>query len=642
MNVMNNTITSRVADFLEKYPPFNEMHTRDLLELSSSIRILYKEKGKVIFRKGEKGHEEFYVVHKGAVDLRKPDTDAIIDICDEGDIFGLRPLMANESYQLDAKTFEESILYAIPIEPFKAYVKTYEELGNFLIESFAANTRNPYSPIPNGRLLSANEAQPSETVGNTIDFQPIRYTTKIIGVGPNTDSNTVAQLMVKKDIGSVLVQKKGLPIGIITTTDLLSAFSKKDADAALKAKDVMTTPIITYPKDLSISQAQMALMKNNISHLCLTEDGTVHTPAVGVLSTQDIMIALGNSPVAIMKAITRAKKVKELRTARKNIRVLLKDYLDSNIPVSISSKIIAELNDACMKQLIKLVLAKKKNNPPVAFAWLSLGSQGRGEQLLQTDQDNAILFEDVPEEDLPKTTEFFLELANQITKGLNKIGYAYCPAEMMASNPSWCLSLNEWKAKTSQWIINPGSNEVLQSSIFFDYNLTYGDSKLVETLTKHIFNTIRKYPVFYFHLAAGALQYPSPTGFFRRFLLEQDGKHKDLFDLKQRALMPLTDAARVLLLSHEIKKINNTSERFEKLAELEPSNRDLYLSCSYATKALMKFRAKQGIRNMDTGRYIQIDGLSKEEKVKLKRTFKIIKEIQDIVAVRFKVSNVLR
>ncbi|MDX1334044.1 MAG: putative nucleotidyltransferase substrate binding domain-containing protein, partial [Robiginitalea sp.] len=154
-----------------------------------------------------------------------------------------------------------------------------------------------------------------------------------------------------------------------------------------------------------------------------------------------------------------------------------------------------------------------------------------------------------------------------------------------------------------------------------------------------IFANVSKYPMFYYHLAAGALQNHSPTGFFRQFLLEQDGKHKDFFDLKRRALMPLTDGARVLILSHQVKSINNTAERFEKLAELEPNNRELFLSCSYATKALLKFRTKQGLANNDSGRFITLDALGKEEKVKLKRTFKTIKELQELINIRFKVSN---
>ena len=123
--------------------------------------------------------------------------------------------------------------------------------------------------------------------------------------------------------------------------------------------------------------------------------------------------------------------------------------------------------------------------------------------------------------------------------------------------------------------------------------------------------------------------------------MEHDGANKDNFDLKRRTLMPLTDAARVLVLSHFVKGINNTAARFEKLATLEPNNKDLYLSCSYATKALLKFRTKQGILHRDSGRYLDLNSLSKEERVKLKRTFKTIKEIQELINIRFKVSQLL-
>jgi CBS domain-containing protein len=314
---------------------------------------------------------------------------------------------------------------------------------------------------------------------------------------------------------------------------------------------------------------------------------------------------------------------------------LLKGYLDGNIPMTIISKIIAELNDACMKQVIGISLEKMTTPPPVKFAWLALGSQGRSEQMLHTDQDNALIFEDVKDEILSKTTAYFLKLSTLITKGLNDIGYEYCPAEMMASNPKWCLSLQEWKKTTSHWIINPGIDEVLLSSIFFDYNLVYGETSLVNQLSNHIFYNVNKHSIFFLHLAKGALQNPSPTGFFRQFLVEQDGEHKDSFDVKNRALRPLTDAARVLILSHQIKAINNTAERFEKLAELEPNNKEIYLACSYASKALLKFRTKHGLMNNDSGRFIDLNALTKEEKIKLKRTFKTIKEIQELVTHRF-------
>ncbi|NAS12942.1 DUF294 nucleotidyltransferase-like domain-containing protein [Poritiphilus flavus] len=640
---MQNLISERVADFLKNYPPFNEMLEKDLGSLSEEVSIIYKEKGSDIFSEGEAPHPHFYVVHKGAVSLNRKDTDEIMDICDEGDIFGLRPLMANENYKLDASAFEESILYAIPIASFRPFAQTYEEVSNFLIESFASNTRNPYAKRSSGRLLSDTKNTTTLSQGSgLLDLQAVKIKKKLVSCTPQTDAGTVARLMTRKKVGSVLVVNEDfLPLGIITDKDLRNTIVTGKLPVSATAENIMTTPVITYPEKLTVTQAQMAMMKNDIGHICLTEDGTPNTKAVGIISKHDVMLAVGNNPAVLMKEIKWAKKIKQIRSIRKSVMMLLKAYLEDNIPMSITMQVISELNDACVKQLISIALKKMPSEPPVGFSWVAMGSQGRGEQLLHTDQDNAIIFEDVEEERLPEVTNYFLELARRVTKGLRTIGYEYCPADMMASNPKWCLSLTEWKNLVSHWIINPGKDEVLLSSIFFDYNHTYGDRSLVNALADHIFDSVKKYPIFYMHLASGALQNPSPTGFFRQFLLEQDGQYKDFFDLKRRALMPLTDGARVLILSHQIKSINNTAKRYEKLAELEPNNREFFLSCSYATKALLKFRAKQGILHNDSGRFIALETLTKEEKIKLKRTFKTIKELQELISVRFKVSNIL-
>lgn len=639
---MKNTISHRVADFLKNFPPFNFLHQKDIESLSEQISIIYKEKDCLIFAENEETHTSFYVVHKGAVALRKGPNHDVLDICDEGDIFGLRPLIANENYKMEAITYEESILYAIPIAIFKPYALENKAVGNFLIESFASNTRNPYSKSHRGKLYG--DTIGNETLDNDsklLDLQPVKYSKKLITCSSSTTVKEVAEIMTKKNVGAILVVEDTLPIGIITDKDLRNKVVTGKFPITTTAATVMTAPVITYPKKMTVTQAQMAMMKSNISHLCLTKDGTTNSKAVGILSKHDVMVSLGNNPAVLIKAIKRAKKFKNIKPIRASIMHLLQGYLDQNIPITLTSKIITELNDACIKQVIEIALLKMKTPPPVKFGWLALGSQGRSEQLLHTDQDNALVYEDVAEELKAETKEYFLKLAAHVNKGLFEIGYDYCPAEMMASNPKWCLSLSEWQDLVYHWITNPGKNEVLLSFIFFDYSLSYGDSELINKLSDFIFENVKANPVFYIHLVSGALQSPSPTGFFRQFLLEQDGAHKDFFDIKRRALMPLTDAARVLILSHSVKSISNTPERFEKLADLEPSNRELYLACSYSYKALLKFRTKQGLQHHDSGQYIALDALSKLDKIKLKRTFKTIKELQELITIRFNASNLL-
>lgn len=638
---MKNLISDRVADFLKRYPPFSFIPFETLRGLCEQVVIEYKDKGSTVFLAGHPPKDYFFVVHKGAVTLRLPTNNEIIDICDEGDIFGLRPLMAQEDYKLEATASEESILYAIPIDQFKPFALENREVGDFLIESFASNTRNPYSVEHKGKLWGNEVAGNINPEVKLLDLQPVSYSKKIISCAPETQVEIVARTMSKKKIGAMLVESEGLPIGIITDKDLRNHIATGEFGIAAPASAIMSSPVLTYLPDLTVTRAQMAMMREGISHLCLTEDGTDKTKVVGILSKHDVMVSLGDNPAVLIKAIKRCRKVKQIKRLRKSITHLLVGYLRENLPMGLIAKIITELNDACLVRVIEISLRKIGKPPPARFTWLAMGSQGRSEQMLQTDQDNALIFENVPEDQLPEVARYFLELSELVVKGINGIGYEYCPADMMASNPKWCLSLDEWKNLTARWVINPGADEVLMSSIFFDYSITYGDKELAGELSDFILGTIAKYPIFLHHLAKGALQSPSPTGFFRQFLVEQDGQHKDSFDLKRRGLMPLIDSARVLTLQHGVKGISNTWERYAKLAELEPNNTELFQAGAYATKALVKFRTKQGLAHHDSGRYIVLEQLNKEERVKLKRSFKTIKEIQEVISVRFKVGNLL-
>ncbi len=638
---MRNTIASRVADFLRGYPPFRLLKEEQLLEIAGEVKVIYFEKGEKIFNKGEKGHEFFYVVNKGAVALFKEENQLFetVDECDEGDVLGLRPLFAQENYQLTAGTEEESILYAIPISIFKPVAENNPSVTNFLIQSFASNTRNPYSIVRDETLSS--ELDISSRSSHLFELQPAPVRKRLVEVSPETIIREAAGLMSRKKVGSVIVTSNKLPIGIVTDEDFRKQIAAGSFSVENPISSIMSSPVICYPSSLTIAQAQLTMMKHRINHICVTRDGTPNTEVTGILSEHDIRVSEGNNPSVLIKAIKRAGSTKELKKIRHKIVLLLKGYIDQNIPLTHISRIIFELNDATIKRVVERCIEKMTGPPPVKFAWLSLGSQGRKEQLLYTDQDNAIVFGDVPDESLENTREYFLQLARKVNKRLNIIGYEFCPADVMAKNPDWCLSLEEWKEKFTVWINKPGADEILLCSIFFDYDISYGDVELSNSLSDHIFELTENNKRFLTILGSSAIRNPSPLGFFRNFLVEQDGEKKDHFDLKKRGILPVTDAGRLLAVEYQIKNLNNTAERFEKLAELESRNKELFLACSYASKSLLKFRTKSGLLNRDSGRYIKLETLSKEEKIKLKRSFKTIKEVQDLIKVRYEISSVL-
>ena len=403
----------------------------------------------------------------------------------------------------------------------------------------------------------------------------------------------------------------------------------------------MSTPVITFPMNITTAEAQIAMLKHKITHLCITKNGTPNSELVGVLSEHDIVVLHGNNPSVLIKELKRAKNVNTLKYIRAKTSNLLKSYLEQHIPIAFVSKIISEINDVITIKAIQLSLEEMKTEPPVKFSWLALGSQGRKEQLLITDQDNALVFENVAEENYESTKNYFIKLSKKITSKLNFVGYEYCPANMMASNPKWCLSLNEWKNQFNTWITKPTEDAVMLCTIFFDYSLIYGDEELVKSMSDSIFKSINSYEIFLNFLARNALRNPPPLGFFRQFLVESNGEHKDQFDIKSRALMPLVDAARLISLSHQLKNYNNTITRFEEIAKAEPQNKDLYLECAEAFKILLHFRTQQGVENNNSGRYVDLNTLSKTERLKLKGCFKPIKDIQDLLNIRYNLAQMM-
>ncbi|WP_299674629.1 DUF294 nucleotidyltransferase-like domain-containing protein [uncultured Dokdonia sp.] len=635
---MKNTIAYRIYDFLKQFPPFQFMAKWDLIEICESAEVQYLDKDQVLFKRNTPYNSHFYIVHQGAIKLSRPsnNTDKVVDVCDEGDLLGLR-VTKEDSYRTTAIANEETIVYALPMEAFSKLTESNKVISNYLITSFASNIKDPYSLEYSGQLLNEYDRDKSQNIYN---ISTARFTETVIQNNPKTSIQKAAMQMQKHQIGCLVISKNNKPIGILTNRELRNVIASGEFTAATLVNDVMVSPVICGTPDINVTQAQLILLKHGISHLIITKDGSPQTDIVGILSKHDIVVSFGNSPVGLLKEIKRATRTKHLRHAWDKAMVLLKRYLDQNLPLSEILKIFGELKDALVYQTMQLSLRKMEDAPPVSFAWLALGSQGRKEQLLYTDQDNALIYANSSPENAKEVKQYFLKLANRMNKRLHKIGYDYCPADMMASNPLYCLSLSEWESQFSTWITTPTPENILLSGIFFDYTLMYGDQVLVKKLTDHISQKLENQKVLLRHMAKNALKNLPPVSFFRQFIVEHNGEHKDFFDIKHRAIAPLSDAARVLALGQGILYTKNTAERFEALAQLDTPNRELFENCSYAFKALLKFRTKRGIAQSDSGRFINLEALTKSEKLKLKRCFKPLRDVQEVLRARYQTQHI--
>lgn len=642
---MENTIATRIADFLKAYPPFNFLNEALLLKMSARAVVQYFQPEEIIFHQDDIPNDHFYIVREGAVHLiRVGEQEELIDECGEGDVFGIRPLIAKQPYLLTAKVEEECLLYGLPIQLLEDEIQRNSRLAFYLATVFAAGVRSENEGSFRGKIFLNQPALIAPEFRLT-EVQTIERSKKPITCRASTTVQEAAKIMSYHGVGSILVvNDKNHPIGIVTDRDFRNKVVTGQIPVQVPISTMMNSPVITIPETVTVADVQIEMVKHQIHHLCITEDGTDESPVTGVISEHDLLVIQGNNPAILVREIYSSQSPKEMHQIRLRAEELLQNYIYQEVSIAFISTIMSEINDAVIVRCIEMSLAEMieedRPYPGVDFCWLSLGSEGREEQLLRTDQDSALVFDNVNEADYEAIKSYFLTFSEKVTQKLNQVGFAYCPADMMASNPKWCLSLSEWKDLFSEWVNQPNADAILHSNIFFDFRPVFGNANLSKELTKHIFSDVEKQRIFLAFMAKNALKNPPPLSFFRNFVVEKGGEHKDEFDIKKRAMMPLVDAARVLTIEAKVSGVNNTFKRFEQLAELDPANQDLFEQAADAYEILMRYRTLQGLKNKDSGRYFKPSELNKMQRAQLRNSFRPINELQSLLKVRFQLSYI--
>jgi len=635
-----NTIAEHIADFLKEYPPFNKLTFQELTDIATNIRVINLEKNAVLFQNNDPLHDSFYVVATGVINLTTiaDAEETIINKCHEGDIFGLRPFFAKNNYMMTAKAREESIIYAIPIAVFRPFVANNSDVLNFLLENFAVNSRHTKDNVSsNGKLISDTSFYVDQQ-SEMQYIQSLNYNNSPLKTEANRIVKDVAILMTESMVDNIVVCEKNHPIGIVTDADLSSKIATGRYPITETIDKIMSSPVVTVLENVSLAEAQLLMLKHNVTHLCVTKDGTSKSAVKGIISEHDLIVAQASNPGVLIKEIKRSQLPKDLKQIRDRLSDLIQNSIQKNIPLSHVSNIASEINLAIIKRSVELSILDL-GSPPARFAWLSIGSQGRKEQLLLTDQDSILIFEDVTPEKYRDVKDYFLRLAKRTTAILEKVGYELCPNGHMGSNMLWCKSLSDWTKQYNSWMNTPGENSNDLSSIFFDYEIVFGEPKIEEAIENVIFKNAVNNTLFFDFLGNDALKRNSPLSFFKKFILEEEGPHKGKFDIKTRALMPLIDGARLLILNSNIKGIQNTYLRFKQLAITDSKNAEIYLSCAEAFLTLSKFRTVEGLKNDDSGQYISIKEMSKTDREKLKNALTPMKDLEELIKSKFQLTQ---
>lgn len=645
---MSNVIVNRVKEFLKRFPPFTFLSDATLVLVAQEVEVKYYTGGEYLFHQGDAAQEAFFVLKEGIVELAEQSegVDRVVEVCDEGDVFGVLALLGRRPYILNAQAKEDSLVYAIPVGIFEKILEENSRVSLYFAAGFASGQVVIRSDLSQSQRARGEFKELSNDNGLMIftGQSDMNFSSDVLCCTKSKSIGDAAKLMSEKGVGSVIIiDDHKYPVGIITDKDLRNKVVARELCYSTPVEDIMTSPVITKSKDAGFSSLYLTMIKNRLHHLIFTENGTAQSPVIGILSDHDILLSQGNSPAVLINALMNTWDVSEMAKVRNRAELLLKYYLENEVAMDFVANIISEINDVIIQRAIQIAKNKFDGEfqeaSKIKFCFLSLGSEGREEQLLRTDLDNAIVYEDVPKEQQDEVQKYMLLIADDVIETLLVCGFHPCPADMMVNNLKWCQPISVWKKYFSNWITSPNQKALMHATIFFDFRPIFGYKELSEEMTHHIYNEIAGKTIFLNFLAKNALLNPAPLGFFRKFIVEKTGEHRDKFDIKLRAMMPLADIARVLVLSHRVVGINNTFKRFEKIAELEPNHQELMLEAGKAYEILMRIRAIEGMRSLSAGRYIEPESLGKLQRQLLKNTFAPIDELQKIMKVRFQLDH---
>lgn len=407
--------------------------------------------------------------------------------------------------------------------------------------------------------------------------QPIKpFTKDCTSCGLNLPISKVGKLMAKNNSDAVLISTAtGEYIGILTSHDLPERVLVANINYETPVFEIMSSPLISIKNNASIFEAILLFYENNINHLIVRDE---NEKVCGIVSIDDIQRAHHLTYLFFIQNIQKAESVEEIKRCYSKLLILIKVLIDSEANVRNITRTITIIADIITKKIISLA-TDELGAPPVKFVFMSLGSQGREEQTLVTDQDNAIIYEDVTGDSEKEVREYFLKLSERVCTDLNYVGYAYCKGNVMAKNPKWCQPFSVWKKYFLDWVNTANPQDLLDINIFFDFRAVYGDEYFVVELRNYLQSICSGNNPFFVYLTQNALKIKPPIGLL---------KSAEVFDIKL-ALLPIVDLIRIYSLKNKI-KCTNTVERLNQLHEKYIFQKSSYQDLFQAYNFLMQLR----------------------------------------------------
>ncbi|MGV2989632.1 putative nucleotidyltransferase substrate binding domain-containing protein [Vibrio sp. E150_011] len=597
-------------------PPFDRLSEREQSQLRASLDVAYFREKDVLLKSNQTSPHLFILI-KGAVEERDNNSHEIYAHYTYDDMFDVRAQFG-DPVKHHYVALEDTLTYLLPTDVF---LSLYQANGQFAAY-FDSNLAT--------RQQLVEDAQKQQNLAEFILTQVDEdiYHPALIIHSDRTITDVTQQLLAQ-GVDAALVELKkddprrhehhsALPYGIVTRTNMLHAVVLEHLPCDTPISDIATFPVHHVEKEDFLFNAMVTMTRQRVKRLMVC-DGAL---PVGMLDMTQILSTFSTHSHVLSLSIARSNSIEELALASTKQQQLVDSLMSNGIRTRFMMELISAVNEQIIEKAFELVLPPAIQNH---CCFIVLGSEGRGEQILKTDQDNALILDDGLDWPAQQT------VLETLSHTLARLGYPLCPGKVMVSNNKWVKSISEWHTYLNQLISKATPDSIMELAILADARAVAGNLDLLTPISVSLRKQMKGQELILADFARPALTFGVPLTLFGNVKTSKEG-----LDIKQGGIFPIVHGVRALSLEYGL-EATNTFDRIDQLVKhrvLETSTAD---NLSEALKQFFKLRLQQQLRNHHTHNAIQLDGLERPERDLLRHGLHVVKKFKQWLGYHYQI-----
>ena len=605
--------------FIKSIHPFENLTKLQLEKFAEALDIIYLKKDEVIQKQGNETENLFFII-KGLV--QEKEDEEVLSIYSKNEFFDPISLIENYSKHTFITT-QETICYILPKELFIKTLRENRTLESFFFQSISQKLNANINNEKNKELSNLMVAKVKDANVHRAVILPF-----------NTSIFDAVSTIKKEKVPTLLLKDDNNEMYIVTDSDFREKVILNRMDFDDIVGKISNKGLVYVNENDFLFNAQLIMAKHGLKRVVVKND---QNEICGIIDQISLSSFFATHTFSVSNAISKAQTIEELKKATKSFTKIVKSLNAKGVKVDFISKLINQLNRKVMNKLFKMTAPKELIGKSCLVV---MGSEGRAEQILKTDQDNALIIAD----DCTLSDEEILKYTHEYTEYLVDFGFPRCEGNIMVSNPYWCRRKKDFKDLIFEWITKPSGDNFMNLAIFYDAMSVSEDREMLSELKEHIFNIGSTSKTFYMHFAKIIMDFNVPLGFFDGFVFDsKDKEHNNEIDIKKGGIFIIVQSIRTLSLEHKLMRVN-TIRRIKELKELGVLDEEFAQELIESFKFLLTIKLKSNLEKMDNGQtidnYINPDNLNTMEKDLLKDSFKIVNRLKKKLESHYKLNYV--